>query len=286
MHKPIFDELECSYKTNPISEYNKIIKILNKDFCNFLKLDFTGSSIYSLKELFSEAFKKSEILSTHYVDFENCLSEITTNINKNINNNFDNLAVDIKDKLFDEYFNFCEIIFHMISIVDCQFNESEKDEIEWDQDLINQINGMINNALKSMNYKIIKTESNIFNVIKIDLNAEIVAAQSDKSIKETILLYLATRDNKIEDKKSYLLKLINLLEPVFKQYNNEPISSVKEYAQLLRHPVMKKTENKYKWFYENECEYLDKLFSMCLFVQHYAITKNTLKDFNQRKNNI
>ena len=285
MHKPIFEKLYNGYETNPIKEYNKINCILDKHFCTDWRYG-CDSSYLTLNNLFSIYYENSKILSINFVDFNSCLGELTDNLRDYRSHHFNYLTSDVKDKLFEEYFNFCEIIFHMISIVDNHFNEFEKNRINWNQSLMDQLIGMINNALKSMNYKIIKKESNIFNVIKIDLNAEIVAAQSDESIKKTILLYLATRDNKIEDKKSYLLKLINLLEPVFNKYNNEPISSVKEYAQLLRHPEMKKTENKYKWFYENECEYLDKLFSMCLFVQHYAITKNTLKDFNQRKNNI
>lgn len=273
MRNSIFLRLS-EYKSDPIVEYNKINKLIHEYYC----YDFND-----LYDFFSYHFANCKLLSSHYVSFDACLSDYLYNLGKYNECCFKDLEEDIQKILLNEYLDYCELITYMHSYL---YNLAHKNKI--DLQLYSQLKDIIETGLRSMNYQvtIIDKKTKETRVVKINEEAEIVAAQSQESIKDVILLYLGTRDNNIEDKKIYLHKFIDLLEPVLKKYNNEPISSIREYVQLLRHPETKKNDQKYIWFYENESEYIDKLFSMCLFVQHYDITKKTLKDFEQNKTKI
>lgn len=264
------------YKSDPIIEYNKINELIHKNsYCYYGFCD-----IYIF---FRYHFANCKLLRSHYVSFDACLSDYENNLRIYKDSCFKNLEKDNQINLLNDYLDYCELITYMHSNL---YNLAHKNKI--DLQLYSQLKDIIETGLRSMNYRvtIIDKKTKETRVVKINEEAEIVAAQSQESIKDVILLYLGTRDNNIEDKKIYLHKFIDLLEPVLKKYNNEPISSVREYVQLLRHPETKKNDQKYIWFYENESEYIDKLFSMCLFVQHYDITKKTLKDFDQNKTKI
>lgn len=274
MRNSIFLRLN-EYKGDPISEYNKINDLIHGKECYL-------ANIYGI---FNSNFEKCELLRSHFVSFEDCLCNYTYNLNVYKTSIFGNLPEDIQILLLDEYLDYCELLSYIsLSLYKLMFKKIWHNQY-FNSQLYLQLIDIIKAGLASMNYHltIFNEETNETKVIKNNEEAEMIAAQSSSSIKDIILLYLGTRNKNVEDKKIYLHKFIDLLEPVFKKYNNEPIASVREYVQLLRHPEMKKNDEKYKWFYEDESKYLDELFSMCLFVQHYSLTKMTLKEFEENK---
>ncbi len=103
-------------------------------------------------------------------------------------------------------------------------------------------------------------------------------------MRETIINYLATRNNDIEEKEIRLRTIIDKLEILLNKYSSlSAISKVKEYAQLFRHPEDKKENPKYKWFFKDKNKYLDEIFMMCIFVKEYDITKNNIKKYEELK---
>ena len=145
---------------------------------------------------------------------------------------------------------------------------------------------VINVSLKSLNHKIIYFDEKeyLFEVIKIDPESEMVAAQSEPTIKSAILHYLGARDNDIKEKENRLHQLIDLLEPSFDKYKNDnTVKDIKEYIQMVRHPEIYKAKKEYDWFFKDKKEYLDRLFSLCVYIQQFVISKETLKEFKQLK---
>ena len=116
--------------------------------------------------------------------------------------------------------DYCEVIFHLLFIsvvfVDKQlFNcniEAYLQSIDF-----------IKFSLKSFNYNIMEFDSDkrLFEVVKINPEAEIIAALSEQTIKCAILQYLGARDDDIEEKETRLSILVDLLEPNLKKYNND-----------------------------------------------------------------
>ncbi len=216
------------------------------------------------------------------------MDAFTTSIEENKNYPFSCLSDNSKKSVLDDFLNYCEALSHIVCFSLKTIGESNNNRQS--QCIVRSFKGLLSvvkTSLKSMGFKLIVLDENSLETraIKINPQAEFVAAHSPQNIRETIICYLATRDGDVTAKENELHHLIDLLEPTFNKYQEKPISDIKGYTQLLRHPEVKKNETGYKWFYDdkNKEKYLDDLFSMCVFVEQYQLVKENLKVFKERK---
>lgn len=277
-HKSIFDLID-EYKSDPITEYKKIDDFIRYTCC------VDCETIYdTLKEM----YPLCEKLFTTYPTFEKCLDVFTTSIEENKNYLFSWLSDNSKKDVLKDFLNYCEVLSHIAHFSLKTIGESNNNRQS--QCIVRSFKGLLSvveTSLKSMGFKLEVLDENSLETraIKINPQAEFVAAHSPQNIRETIICYLAARDGDITAKENELHRLINFLEPTFNKYQEKPISDIKGYTQLLRHSEVKKSETGYKWFNDdkNKERYLDDLFSMCVFVEQYQLVKESLKVFKERK---
>lgn len=277
MHKSIFLKVN-DYAGDPIVEYNKISTLLSKNIYYH----------YSLYTLMNDNFKMCKSLRNMFIDLRDCLDKsIPYLIEYNYYSSLRGVPENYRNVVFDNFLTFSEIIFTMLLVI-VEYDKTNHiyNDYHFDKDLFQQCIDMINFSLKSLNYKINIINTEEFNVeaIKIDEIAEMVAAQSEPTIKSAILHYLGARDNDIKEKENRLHQLIDLLEPSFDKYKNDnTVKDIKEYIQMVRHPEIYKSKKEYDWFFKDKKEYLDRLFSLCVYIQQFVISKETLKEFKQLK---
>lgn len=278
-HKSIFDLID-EYKSDPIKEYKKIDDFIRNEYC----VDW---------ETYYETLKRwyplCEKLFTTYPTFEKCLDAFTKSIKENKYNIFSYLEDNSKKDVLDDFLNYCEALSHIVHFSLKTIGESNNNrQSQCIVRSFKRLLSIVETSLKSMGFKLEVLDENSLETraIKINPQAEFVAAHSPQNIRETIICYLAAREGDITTKENELHRLINFLEPTFKKYNREsPISDIKGYTQLLRHSEVKKDETGYKWFNDdkNKEKNLDDLFSMCVFVEEYELAKEILKKFKERK---
>lgn len=277
-HKSIFDLIE-EYKSDPITEYKKIDDFIRYTYC------VDCETIYdTLKEM----YPLCEKLFTTYPTFEKCLDVFTTSIEENKNHLFSWLSDNSKKDVLKDFLNYCEVLSHIAHFSLKTIGESNNNrQSQCIVRSFKRLLSIVETSLNSMGFKleILNNETLETRAIKINPQAEFVAARSPQSIRETIICYLAAREGDITAKENELHRLINFLEPTFNKYKVSPISDIKGYTQLLRHSEVKKSETGYKWFNDdkNKEKYLDDLFSMCVFVEQYQLVKESLKVFKERK---
>lgn len=273
MHKSIFLTIK-DYKSDPITEMKKIDNILQKE-CGYY------TTIYNV---LTRNFVKSKELRVRFVDLDECISSLIPFISDNYNCfDFQSLSTVIQKNIYDEFFDYCETIIHLLSI---SYESAEHEIEDFDNDTYMQAVESIIYSLKSLNYKIdyLDEKKQTFQVIKINPEAEIVAAQSEITIKQSIIHYLGARDNDLEEKENRLHKIIDLLELSFKKYTNDNnVKKIREYIQLIRHPKTYENRPEYKWFYDEKDKYLDELFSLCIYVQHLVIMKEIVNNLDELK---
>lgn len=273
MHKSIFLRTQ-EFGSNPISEYNKLSKFIEETECY---------SYITIFDLFSQYFKFSKRLRNVYIDLDDCINKNIALLESYSQAIYTTLPDDIQDKLLDEFFTYCEILIHMYRVASERFSQDRLD-----YEIYLQFSEMLEKSLLSIGYKIENLDDDIrpFEIIPINTEAEIIADQSPKTIRESIIKYLGVRAKDLKNKEICLLNFVILLEPAFKQYDTlKIVKKISEFTQLIRHLETKKEEKQYSWFYENEDEHLDRLFTLCIFVQNYEIAKNTLNDFAALKSN-
>lgn len=275
-HKSIFDLID-EYKSDPIKEYKKIDDFIRNEYC----VDW---------ETYYETLKRwyplCEKLFTTYPTFEKCLDAFTKSIKENKYNIFSYLEDNSKKDVLDDFLNYCEALSHIVCFSLKTIGEGNNNYRK--NRIARSFKGLLSvvkTSLKSMGFKLVVLDENSLETkaIKINPQAEFVAARSPQNIRETIICYLAARDGDITAKENELHRLINFLEPTFNKYQEKPISDIKGYTQLLRHSEVKKSETGYKWFNDDKEKNLDDLFSMCVFVEQYQLVKENLKVFKDRK---
>ena len=280
-HKSIFDLID-EYKSDPITEYEKLDDFIRHTYC------VDCETIYDTLESW---YPLCEKVFTTYPSFKNCLDVFTESIQENKYNIFSYLSDNSKKDVLDDFLNYCEVLSHIVH--SCLKTIGESNNNRQSQCIVRSFKrllSIVETSLKSMGFKLVVLDENSLETraIKINPQAEFVAAHSPQNIRETIICYLAAKDGDVTTKENELHRLIDLLEPTFKKCRESPISDIndiKEYTQLLRHPEVKKNETGYKWFYDdkNKEKYLDDLFSMCVFVEQYQLVKENLKAFKERK---
>lgn len=280
-HKSIFDLID-EYKSDPIEEYKKIDDFVRNTYC----VDWD-----TYYETLEKRYPLCEKLFTTYPTFEKCLDAFTKSIKENEFYSFSSLSDNSKKDVLDDFLNYCEALSHIVCFSLKTIGESNNNRQS--QCIVRSFKGLLSvvkTSLKSMGFKLEVLDENSLETraIKINPQAEFVAAHSPQNIRETIICYLAAREGDITAKENELHRLIDLLEPTFKKCRESPISDIKdikEYTQLLRHPEVKKNETGYKWFNDdkNKEKNLDDLFSMCVFVEQYQLVKENLKVFKERK---
>lgn len=271
-HKSIFSKIN-EYSSNPIAEFLKINKFISETECE---------SYTTVKYVLSEFFHRSTELIKIYTDFDNCIDDNTRTISNNAyfssNNQYQNINISIKEQIMDEFLTYCEIISHIFFI-----SAKERNRYS-DNILYNQTIELVLGSLKSIGYKMkmIDRTKCIVEIIKTNPEAEYVAEKSSPDIKKTIYKYLGSRNNDVENRKNMLHNLIDLLEPTLKKYSSQStIGKIKEYSQLLRHPEINKTLDKYKWFYNDVNSHFDEIFELCIFVLYYEISNKTIGEYNR-----
>ena len=273
IHKSIFNKLS-EYKGNPISEYNKISKFAKTRKC---------ISDYNFYQLFEIKFQICKLLRSYYASFYDCIDEYTREFEQYQNSFFETLENEIQLKLLDSFLSYCEILLCLFCVT---LHSYSNKNYYLNSNICDQFLDIIKTSLKSMNYKIEIFDAKIGNIkiIKDNPEAECVAKQSPKNIRQAIIDYMGSKDSNLKEKEQNLHTLIDLLEPTLKKYENDVIiGKVKEYTQLIRHPEVKKEEKQYAWFYKDKSSYFDSIFSMCIFIQEYNLTKITIKDFEDSK---
>ena len=187
--------------------------------------------------------------------------------------------------MLDDFLTYCQIISTCLVYLDKNINAILNNHYcnTIDNKVVDQFTELIVHSLKSFNYECVLNKDNLNIDIKaINPIAEVVASESSNDISNAITGYLGNRD--IKTKEKYLHDFIDLLEPALKKYSDQSlIKKIKEYIQLLRHPEIKKEENKYEWYFNNKRKYIDKLFELCLLVQQYDLSKSIVAEFENNK---
>ena len=242
----------------------------------------------ALDNYLNDNFKMCKSLRNMFIDLRDCLDKSIPYLIKYKNNgSLRGVPENYRNVVFDNFLTFSEIIFTMLLVI-VEYDKINRisDDKNFHNELFQQCIEMIDFSLKSLNHKlnIINRENFVVEVVKIDEVAETVAAQSKLTIKQAILHYLGARENDVKEKENRLHQLIDLLEPSFEKYKNDnTVKDIKEYIQMVRHPEIYKTKKEYVWFFKGKEEYLDRLFSLCVFLQQFVISKETLKEFKQLK---
>lgn len=234
-HISIFSK-ERKYETDPISEYKKLNKYIDKYYTDF----------FPIRSLFERYFCKSKILKKKFADFDDCIFRNTQTIHNfiyGIRVRGKETGEEIAAQIFDEYLTYCELLSHFYYIA-----------LSYEKSLINNemfVNTMvlIKESLKSFNHKIkfIDKKENTVVAIKINPEAEAIAENSSSDIRTAIYQYLGSRDSEMDKRRNKLQDLIDLLEPLLDKYQSlDIVKKIKRYVQLLRHPETKKTNPMYK----------------------------------------
>lgn len=114
--------------------------------------------------------------------------------------------------------------------------------------------------------------------------AEAVATMVEKSIATKIYDYLMIRKGNIKDKRETLKSLSDDIEVLCKKYKDDNVvSKVSQIMQCIRHPK-EKMQPKYPFFFENEEEWMDKLFEMFMYVLSIPKTKKYIDEFKSLEN--
>ena len=279
MYKSLFERIK-NYSSNPVNEFKKINSFINKTEVDHL---------IKLSTLFEDAFVYCKDLRRIYPDYKDCIWQNCSSLfhydaisNDSYNSSIDE---DTKELLLNDFLTYCQIVLTMVNyIINKQSEILSKHFItSLNAEIINQLVEMIESSLKCFNYKhYIKKDSLNVELAMDNPVAEATAAESKTDIADVIMGYLSNRD--VKTKENHLHTFIDLIEPLFKTYSDQPIiKKIREYSQLIRHPEVKKDNPQYKWFFANKKKHLDNLFSLCLFVQQYSISKNIIKEFEDNK---
>lgn len=273
IHKSIFVKLS-EFKGDPISEYLKISKFAKTKDC---------MSFVTFYDAFDNNFELCKLLRSHYCDFYDCIDQYIVLLEEYKDYSFKTLTDSIKLKLLDYFLYYCEILLCMFFVT---INSYSNEPNRLNSDTFVHFFEIISISLKSMNYKIEITNRDIgeVKIIKDNPEAECVAKQSPKNIREATIDYLGSKDSDLKEKEQNLLTLINMLEPTLVKYQSDKIIKyVKEYTQLIRHPEEKKKEKVYSWYFKDKSSYFDPIFNMCIFAQEYSLTKDTIQKFESLK---
>jgi hypothetical protein len=151
---------------------------------------------------------------------------------------------------------------------------------------LSQFYEMLQTSLKSMNYELIPLDDDEkVEVKKIDPGAEHTASISEPTIKNVIIKYLGIRDRDLPGKVTTVHCFVDLLEPTLKKYQTDSmVGKIKMFLQVIRHPEIKKAEKGWEWYFQNEANYIDDVFEMCIFVQNYRLTKDIISNFTKQSN--
>ena len=277
MHKSIFKKVE-KYYSNPLDEYLKIKSFIYKTPCYY------SDNIF---KCFATMFSYCEPLRKVYSDLYDCINNNISYLNNYSNpvgnDVYEGFENETKEVILDEFLTYIEIIMCMLCVLR-SFGLSVFAGSKLNKIAMTQLEEMIETSLKSINYKIIEKSVDNIEIIKIDPISEYVAEQSSPTMRTAILNYLSTRDNDVSGKERSLHDIIDLLEPLFNKYGNvSTIRIAREFSQIIRHPEEKKKDARYQWFYQNKKEFLDKLFSLCIFTQQYSMCKDTAEEFELKK---
>lgn len=281
MHKSIFKKVE-DYRSNPLEEYIKLDSFYRDS--NKTAYFFYGSgTIYSL---LSKSFVFCEKLTGVYKDFEDCINSELRYLKKYAHiGNWDNLTIDEKETILDEFQTFAEIVSYIYIFGSPKFISSNR-TLNINKEIYSQGFQILVTSLKSINYEIKENKKEqIVEIVKINPVAEKVALQSRPEISKTIISYLGSHSKDIDSKRHYLHDLIDLLEPRLKKFEKQDkIGLIKHYCQIMRHPEIKGKQTQYQWFMNNLDKYLDDVFELCIYVLQYDIANTKLKEFSANTN--
>lgn len=139
-----------------------------------------------------------------------------------------------------------------------------------------QLLSLITVGLKSCGYEIINYQDHRVTK-KIDIVAEAVAS-TNIDYKEYIFDYLLSKS--LDEKEDALTSLCIKLEAT--KSNDKYVKRIREYIQLLRHKEEKKSDKKYRWFFDSY-DYdnnLDKLFRLLLLSIVHENSSKLLVEFD------
>lgn len=272
MHKSIFSQLD-GYKSNSLVEFGKITRLINKEASRY------G---HTISTVFEVCFPLSESLRLYYVDYNECIRENTSELSNCRNCNYATLPVKKRRALTEQFLKYCEILINLYFVSFSPNGRAKWHDWGLDQAICKQFVEFVHNSLHSIGYKTVVENEKMYTcrAIKISPEAECVAKAAPKTIRAAIYEYLGAREGNLEAKETALHHLVDRLEPTLKKYQTvDFIGKIKKYSQLIRHPDTKQEEEAYLWFAKDKEEHLDELFNMCVFVESYAQTKETLKKF-------
>ncbi len=272
MRKSIFSQLD-GYKSDPLVEFGKITRLIYKE-----------ASIYrhTISTLFEVCFPLSESLRPYYVDYNDCIRQNTSELSEHCGCDYASLPVKERRAITEEFLKYCEILIHLYFVSFSPNGRAKWSDWGLNQAICKQFVEFVHNSLHSIGYKTVVENEEMLTccAIKINPQAECVAEASPKTIRAAIYEYLGSRDGDVKAKETALHHLIDRLEPTLSKYHTaEMIGQIKRYSQLIRHPDTKQKEKPYLWFVKDKERHLDEMFNMCIYVESYVQTKETLNKF-------
>lgn len=268
MRESVLEKLMMS-TTNVENEFKKIKELLGYSDFYYRR---------SLVEFFEEEFSSFKEIRKYFSSYEDCENKIIPTLLEAYKHGNSAHQKDLDDKVLEEFLDFCEVHFYLIM-------ETTKLNISnYKIDVLMHLKDLIETSLQKLCYKIIKSNNEFgFLIIKENPVIETIALASDNDTEKIIFDYLDYKNQDEYSKESILHKFIDKLENIMKEDNEQLVHSIREFAQIIRHPEQKKKEAKYKWFFDDCISNMDKLFLLCLYVQQRVVVKEILDEFCKEK---
>ena len=267
MRVSLFEQLKQK-QLSFLSEIDKMTRLINDD--------------YNLRNRLYESFKVSPYC-VHYENYDDiavALFETVQNYGA-YSNNIDALianSLNINNELtMDSFLNYLELYKTLLNI-----------KSTYSSSVINQIKQIIDYDCKKIGYKFVfDNESNTFKVMLNNPEAESVALEADEQTRDRIYKYLTIRSGSIEDKRNCVFSLYRDVENTVNKLrqNNKDFDKLGQFIQCTRHteddPIKQK---QFPFYYENEEEWLDKLFDMIIGALAFTKTKEIAEEIRKLEN--
>ena len=145
-----------------------------------------------------------------------------------------------------------------------------------------QIASIIFNDCEKLGYTFKSDDENkTFRVMLKNPEAECVALQVKKSVRDKIYKYLMIRCGRVNDKRECIKSLADDVEVICKKYSNiNEYDKLKQFIQCTRHT--KNTPKKeFPFYYADEEKWLDKTFDMIIGILSFTKTKEIVEEIKK-----
>lgn len=171
----------------------------------------------------------------------------------------------------ENFLDFCDLVISVLS----NYNGSSY-SIE-----AVQVVKILLNALNILGYGTKKEIRNCIKCYRLDMKAEMAAANCPKNVKQKIYEYLSLRNGNAKEKREILKSIIDDVDTFCKNRSSVGVlEKTKHFYQCVRHPLDDPVRE-YPFYYENEEKWLDFIFQMVVDVLAYRDLEERTKEIKK-----